>query len=107
YSSLVQARAASQRVFELLAIENHVPEPVNPKPLRAVGAAIDFQGLEFAYGEKNILHDIHLTVKPGQFVALVGASGSGKTTLTNLLLRFYDPQQGAILIGGTEIREVL
>ena len=79
----------------------------NPKPLRAVGAAIEFQRVNFSYGEKTVLQDIHLTVKPGQLVALVGISGSGKTTLTNLLLRFYDPQQGAIFIGGTDIREVL
>jgi len=107
YSSLVQARAASQRVFELLAMQNHIAEPAHPKPLRAVGAAIEFQRINFSYGEKTVLQDIHLTVKPGQLVALVGISGSGKTTLTNLLLRFYDPQQGAIFIGGTDIREVL
>jgi len=51
------------------------------------------------------LRDIHLTIQPGQMVALVGLSGSGKTTLTNLLLRFYDPQRGAVRIGGTDIRE--
>jgi subfamily B ATP-binding cassette protein MsbA len=53
-----------------------------------------------------VLDGINFTVKPGQLVALVGASGSGKTTLTHLLLRFYDPQSGAIRIGGTDIREV-
>jgi ABC-type multidrug transport system fused ATPase/permease subunit len=53
-----------------------------------------------------VLRNVHLTVKSGQLVALVGASGSGKSTLANLLLRFYDPQQGAIRIGGVDIREV-
>jgi len=106
HSTLEQARASSERVFELLATHNNITEPTQPKPLRAAGADIQFQGLEFAYGEKTVLRDIHLTVKPGQLVALVGASGSGKTTLTNLLLRFYDPQQGAIRIGGIDIREV-
>ena len=106
HSSLEQARAASERVFELLAMPNSVPEPAQPKSLHASGADISFKGVEFAYGEKTVLRDIQLTVKPGQLVALVGASGSGKTTLTNLLLRFYDPQQGAIRIGGTDIREV-
>jgi len=61
--------------------------------------------VNFAYGEKIALHNINLQIKAGQLVALVGASGSGKTTLTNLLLRFYDPQSGAIRIGGTDIRE--
>ena len=106
HSSLEQARASSERVFELLATQNNVSEPAQAKPLRATGAVIQFQGVQFAYGEKIVLNDIHLTVNPGQLVALVGASGSGKTTLTNLLLRFYDPQQGVIRIGETALREV-
>ena len=61
---------------------------------------------DFSYGEKVALHDINLHIKPGQLVALVGASGSGKTTLANLLLRFYDPQRGAVRIGGVDIRDV-
>jgi ATP-binding cassette, subfamily B, bacterial MsbA len=105
-NNLQQARAASQRVFELLATENSVPEPANPQPLRAAGADIHFDQLEFAYGDKTVLQGINLTVQAGQLVALVGASGSGKTTLTNLLLRFYDPQKGAVRIGDTDIRHV-
>jgi len=105
-NNLLQAQAASERVFELLATESSIPEPANPKPLRAAGATVSFERVEFSYGEKTTLKDINLTVRPGQLVALVGASGSGKTTLTNLLLRFYDPQQGAVRIGGTDIREV-
>jgi subfamily B ATP-binding cassette protein MsbA len=106
-SNLEAARASSQRVFELLATENIVPEPAQPKPLRAAGARIEFQGVEFAYGDKVVLRDIDLAVQPGQLVALVGASGSGKTTLTNLLLRFYDPRRGVIRIGGTDLREAV
>src|SRR6266571_803264 len=105
-NNLEQARAASQRVFELLATGNSVPEPASPQPLRAAGADIHFDHLEFAYGDKYVLEGINLTVQAGQLVALVGASGSGKTTLTNLLLRFYDPQKGAVRIGDTDIRQV-
>ncbi|HEU0037694.1 MAG TPA: ABC transporter ATP-binding protein [Verrucomicrobiae bacterium] len=105
-NTLLQAQAASARVFELLATENSVSEPLNPKPLNATGADVCFEHLEFAYGEKTILQDVNLRVKAGQLFALVGASGSGKTTLTNLLLRFYDPQRGAVRIGETDIREV-
>src|SRR5438034_1496930 len=105
-NNLEQARAASQRVFELLATENSVPEAASPQPLRAAGADIHFDHLEFAYGDKYVLEGINLTVQAGQLVALVGASGSGKTTLTNLLLRFYDPQKGAVRIGDTDIRQV-
>jgi len=105
-NTLLQAQAASERVFELLATQSSIPEPANPKPLRAAGAEVTFDHVGFAYGEKRVVREVNLTVKPGQLVALVGASGSGKTTLTNLLLRFYDPQEGAIRIGGLDIREV-
>ena len=104
-NQLVQARAAGERAFALLATENSVPEPASPKPVRAAGADIEFNHVNFAYGEKTVLHDINLKIKSGQLVALVGASGSGKTTLSNLLLRFYDPKQGAVRIGGVDIRE--
>jgi subfamily B ATP-binding cassette protein MsbA len=105
-SQLQQARAASQRVFDLLAMQNSIHEPAQPKTLKAVGADIQFDRVRFSYGEKVALDDIQLQIKPGQLVALVGASGSGKTTLANLLLRFYDPQQGVIRIGGVDIRDV-
>ena len=101
-----QAQAATERVFELLATENSVPEPVAPKMLHASNADILFENVDFNYGEKPVLQKVNLTVKAGQMVALVGASGSGKTTLANLLLRFYDPVRGAIKIGGVDIREV-
>jgi subfamily B ATP-binding cassette protein MsbA len=103
---VTQGRAASERVFELLATPNTVPEPALPKPLKAAGADIVFENLDFNYGEKPVLRDINLTVKSGQLVALVGRTGSGKSTLANLLLRFYDPQKGAIRIGSTDIRDV-
>jgi subfamily B ATP-binding cassette protein MsbA len=106
HNQLHQARAASERVFQLLALTNTVPEPAQPKMLHASNADIEFQNLDFSYGEKPVLHHINLTVKAGQLVALVGASGSGKTTLANLLLRFYDPTHGAIKIGGVDLREV-
>jgi subfamily B ATP-binding cassette protein MsbA len=106
HNQLTQARAASERVFELLATQNSVPEPAQPKMLHASHADIEFQNLDFDYGEKPVLRNISLTVKAGQLVALVGASGAGKTTLANLLLRFYDPTGGSIKIGGVDIREV-
>jgi subfamily B ATP-binding cassette protein MsbA len=105
-NQVVQARAATERVFELLATKNSVPEPVAPKMLHAANADIEFQNLDFNYGEKPVLRNINLTVKAGQLVALVGASGSGKTTLANLLLRFYDPARGAVKIGGVDLRDI-
>jgi subfamily B ATP-binding cassette protein MsbA len=107
YNHALQAGAASQRVFELLAVTTTVRDPQSPKPLLARGADIHFENISFRYGDKPVIRGISLTVKAGQLVALVGASGSGKTTLANLLLRFYDPQDGRILIGSTDIRDVL
>jgi subfamily B ATP-binding cassette protein MsbA len=104
-NQIVQARAASERAFALLATQSTVAEPAQPRLLRADNADIQFDHVNFSYGEKNALHEINLQIKSGQLVALVGASGSGKTTLSNLLLRFYDPKLGAIRIGGTDIRE--
>jgi subfamily B ATP-binding cassette protein MsbA len=106
HNQLTQARAASERVFELLATKNSVPEPAAPKMLHADQADILIENLDFNYGEKPVLRNINLTVKAGQLVALVGASGSGKTTLANLLLRFYDPVRGVIKIGGVDLRDV-
>jgi subfamily B ATP-binding cassette protein MsbA len=105
-NQVVQARAASERAFELLALQNTVPEPAAPKMLHADQADIVFENVDFNYGEKAVLRNIALTVKAGRLVALVGASGSGKTTLSNLLLRFYDPVRGSIKIGGVDLRDV-
>jgi subfamily B ATP-binding cassette protein MsbA len=104
-NQIIQARAASERAFALLDTQNSVPEPAQPRLLRAENADIQFDRVHFSYGEKIALHDINLQIKSGQLVALVGASGSGKTTLANLLLRFYDPARGAIRIGDVDIRE--
>jgi subfamily B ATP-binding cassette protein MsbA len=105
-SQLHQARAATQRVFELLATQSTLAEAPHPVPLQAAGAEIQFDNVSFSYGDKPVLRHIQLRVEPGRMVALAGSSGSGKTTLTNLLLRFYDPTQGLIRIGGAELRQI-
>jgi subfamily B ATP-binding cassette protein MsbA len=100
------ARAGAEPVYELLALQTTLPEPAQPKPLNARNAPIRFDNITFAYDERPILNDINLTIQPGQLVALVGRTGSGKTSMANLLLRFYDPQKGAVLIGDTDISAV-
>lgn len=106
HNQLHQAAAASARVFELLDTKSTMPEPASPVPLNAAQADIEFDNVTFSYGEKVVLREINLTIKAGQLVALVGSTGSGKTTLANLLPRFYDPQTGAVLIGGIDVRQV-
>ena len=106
HHQLTVARAGVEPVYQILAVKNFLPEPARPAPLKANHAAIRFDGVNFSYGDKPVLHDINLTIQPGQMVALVGRTGSGKTSIANLLLRFYDPHRGAVLIGDTDIRAV-
>lgn len=100
------SRAAAESVFALLEIQSTVLEPGQPKPLVAAGATIQFDAVSFHYEQTEVLHHVNLTIPAGCRTALVGPSGAGKSTLLNLLLRFYDPQEGAIRIGPTDLREV-
>lgn len=108
YGGLNQALGAAQRVFGLLDKTPEVQEPEDaisiPEP---VEGRIDFDGVSFAYRPcEPVLHDIELTVMPGEVVALVGPSGSGKTTVVNLIPRFYQPTSGRIYIDGCDISKV-
>jgi ATP-binding cassette, subfamily B, bacterial MsbA len=101
------AKQALDPAYDLLSKQSKLPEPASPKTLQGHGMPIRFENVSFSYGEKPVLHNINLTIQPGQMVALVGRTGSGKTTIANLLLRFYDPTSGAVLVGDTDIRTVL
>jgi subfamily B ATP-binding cassette protein MsbA len=106
HHQLSLARATVEPAYQLLAMETTLPEPADPKPLKAHDAPIRFENVSFSYGEKPVLQTVSLTIKPGQMIALVGRTGSGKTSIANLLLRFYDPQSGSVSIGDTDIRAV-
>ncbi|WP_313133863.1 ABC transporter ATP-binding protein [Anaerocolumna sp.] len=102
-----EASAGCRRVFEVLDETSDVTEKRNAITLPRVRGEIEFRNLSFAYNEENqVLKDINLKILPGQTVALVGTTGVGKTTFASLLNRFYDPQEGAVLIDGIDIREV-
>jgi ATP-binding cassette subfamily B protein len=106
YNVLQGALAAAERIFGLLDEPVHITTPAHPKPFPTKPAAIEFDHVWFAYkAEDWVLQDITLRIEPGETVAVVGHTGAGKTTITNLLLRFYDVQRGAIRIGGIDIRE--
>ena len=106
YNLLQAAMASSERIFKLLDTEPRVTAPFDPRPAPEAIAAVEFDHVWFAYkGEDWVLRDVSFTIAPGETVAVVGHTGAGKTTIISLLLRFYDVQQGAIRIGGIDIRE--
>lgn len=108
YNEFKQGEASVARVFELMTIEPRVQNEPNAIELPVIQGKVTYHHVSFAYpqSQQSVLEDINLTIKPGEMLALVGASGAGKTSLVNLLPRFYDPQQGEILIDGINIRHV-
>ncbi|MBI4395184.1 MAG: ABC transporter ATP-binding protein [Candidatus Omnitrophica bacterium] len=104
-SSLQQTIAAGGRVFELMDIQPEIQDQPGAIQLARDIKTIQYQNISFAYeAAKEVLSNINLSVHSGEIIAIVGTSGSGKTTLVNLLLRFYDPTDGNILVNGVDIR---
>ncbi len=107
-----RAAGAAERLMELLTVQSSIRAPEKPRPLparTATGASLSLRHVNFHYPsrpETPSLADLSLDIRPGETIAIVGPSGAGKTTLFQLLLRFYDPQQGSILLDGIDIREL-
>ena len=107
YAALQRAVASGHRIFELLDIPVEIKDKPDAKPIGDIDGRIEFKNVTFGYDpERPVLRDINLEIEPGQTVAIVGPTGSGKTSLTALAHRFYDVQEGAVLIDGTDIRDV-
>lgn len=104
-TELQNAIACAGRVFELIEEEPQTPEPEDVKVLTDVEGNVCLQNVRFAYRpDQKLIENLNLTVKPGERVAIVGPTGCGKTTLINLLMRFYDVDDGSIQVEGTDIR---
>jgi ATP-binding cassette subfamily B multidrug efflux pump len=105
YNILQAAMASSERIFRLLDEPVEVDDPPTPVAVPAVRGAVEFRHVWFAYEDEDwVLRDVSFRVHPGQRVALVGPTGAGKSSIINLLLRFYDPQRGQVLVDGVDVR---
>ncbi|SHJ20433.1 ATP-binding cassette, subfamily B [Clostridium amylolyticum] len=103
---LQSTAAAAERVFEFLEEEEEIKEAENPVTLEEVKGEVVFKNVHFGYNpDKIIINDFSAKIKPGQKVAIVGPTGAGKTTMIKLLMRFYDVNDGAILVDGHDIRD--
>lgn len=116
FNTLQSAMAGAERIFGLLDRDDSLKEPEEPVKKDKVFGRIEFQHVWFSYNpdadpdDKEaewVLKDVSFSVDPGQSLAIVGATGAGKTTVISLLLRFYDVQRGAILVDGTDVRDLL
>lgn len=98
--------ASMERVDKILKAENTIKEPANPKNIASFEHQIEFRHVSFRYGEQWVLKDINLVIEKGKTVALVGQSGSGKSTLVDLIPRYYDVQEGEVLIDGINVKDL-
>ena len=98
--------ASMERVDKILMAENTIKEPAQPKHIASFEHQIELRHVSFRYGEQWVLKDINLTIEKGKTVALVGQSGSGKSTLVDLIPRYYDVQEGEVLIDGINVRDL-
>ena len=105
--AITKGLASLERVDKILLAENNIKDPENPVEIDALKNEIKYEGVSFSYeDDREVLHDVNLTIPRGKTIALVGQSGSGKSTLVDLLPRFYDVTKGSITIDGKDIRDI-
>ncbi len=98
--------ASMERVDKIMQAENNIKEVENPKHIASFEHEIEFRHVSFKYEQRWILRDINLVIKKGQTIALVGQSGGGKSTLVDLIPRYYDVQEGEVLIDGVNVKDL-
>lgn len=104
---LNRALAATERVFEILDTPPEVIDDENAIPMPHIEGRVEFRNVTFGYDKyMPVLHNISFEVKPGEIIGLVGRSGAGKTTIINLICRFYEAQEGQVLIDGVDIKKI-
>jgi len=108
YSRVLSAMASAERIFEYLDTQPEIVDAKGAKPLPTIEGDVRLENVSFRYtdSDRYVLQQVNMHVRPGQTVALVGPTGAGKTSIINLLMRFYDPQEGRILIDGHDLRSV-
>ena len=106
FYSIQKGAAAYDRIDDILNAEITIKDAKNAENIKELKTGIEYRNISFAYSDRPVLKDVSLTIPKGKTIALVGQSGSGKTTFVDLLPRFYDVKNGAILIDGKDIREL-
>jgi subfamily B ATP-binding cassette protein MsbA len=106
YNSVQQSMGAAERVFEIMDVQREIVDRPGARDLTKAAGEVEFRQVSFRYQDEEVLKEISLTARRGEIIALVGQSGGGKSTLVSLIPRFYDVTAGAVLIDGTDIRDL-
>ena len=106
FPDIIDKIAAAKKAYRELVVPLSILDKKGAKKLKINRGGIEFSNIYFKYRDRYVLKNLHLSIKPGERVGIVGVSGSGKTTLVNLLMRFYEPQHGNIFIDGQDITDV-
>jgi len=107
FNVLQSAMASSERIFSLLDTESRIRQPEKLVPVKRLHGSVEFRNVSFSYNDgEPVLRGIDFSIRPGEKIAVVGATGSGKSTLINLLCRFYDVNEGQVLVDGIDVRKL-
>jgi ATP-binding cassette subfamily B protein len=106
YGQVQAASAAMDKISSVLDAEIDVADKPGARPIGRIDGRLELDGVTFAYGDRPVLHGVEISVPPGGCLALVGETGGGKSTTAKLIARFYDPDEGAVRVDGTDLRDV-